>query len=213
VPRAKAILDRLRRIGVPNFFGPQRFGIEGDNAERARAFVSGKERAPRDRRLQDLLVSALQSEIFNKVLERRIDSGAYARALKGDVMQKHETGGLFVCTEPAVDQLRVDALEISPCGPLPGKKTKATEEDAAALEGAVMTELGFAPGTLDRWADGTRRVMRYPLDPEHRVVERDAASFELEVSLPSGAYATVLLDEVIKPAEGRFDRSVGDSDG
>jgi tRNA pseudouridine13 synthase len=31
-PRARTILERLLRRGVPNYFGPQRFGARGDNA-------------------------------------------------------------------------------------------------------------------------------------------------------------------------------------
>ena len=39
-------LDRIRDEGVPNAFGAQRFGREGDTHERARAWLTGKERAP-----------------------------------------------------------------------------------------------------------------------------------------------------------------------
>jgi tRNA pseudouridine13 synthase len=36
---AKLILDRLVACGVPNYFGPQRFGVRGDNAEVGRAVL------------------------------------------------------------------------------------------------------------------------------------------------------------------------------
>ena len=36
---AKTILDRLVACGVPNYFGPQRFGVRGDNAEVGRAVL------------------------------------------------------------------------------------------------------------------------------------------------------------------------------
>ena len=39
--RAQAILEILVRRGVPNYFGPQRFGLRNDTAELGRALVSG----------------------------------------------------------------------------------------------------------------------------------------------------------------------------
>lgn len=204
--KALVVAERLRTIGVPNYYGPQRFGKEGDNAVRALAFLRNEAPAPRDRRLRDLLVSSLQSEIFNRILTLRISRGLYNQALRGDVMQKHETGGMFVSTDPSVDQARVERLEISPTGVLPGKKAKATEADAAALEAEVLSGLGFDPSIIDRYADGTRRVLRQPLDPELHLSPIEDG-LVLEVSLPSGSYATVLLDELVKPEGARFDRS------
>ncbi|MGD2206338.1 MAG: tRNA pseudouridine(13) synthase TruD [Anaerolineae bacterium] len=39
LPACQAILDVLVRRGVPNYYGPQRFGIRGDSAELGRAVV------------------------------------------------------------------------------------------------------------------------------------------------------------------------------
>jgi len=89
---------------------------------------------------------------------------------------------------------------------VPGKKAKATEADAAALEAEVLGTLGFDPAIIDRYADGTRRVLRQPLDPELHLSGAED-TLVLEVSLPSGSYATVLLDELVKPEGARFDRS------
>ncbi len=40
LPLAQAILDRLTTRGMPNYFGPQRFGVRGDNADIGRAILS-----------------------------------------------------------------------------------------------------------------------------------------------------------------------------
>lgn len=40
-PRAAAILEILARRGLPNYFGPQRFGARGDNAQIGRAVLLG----------------------------------------------------------------------------------------------------------------------------------------------------------------------------
>lgn len=206
IERATAILDLIRRTGAPNTFGPQRFGRAGDNAVRALEFVQGKARPPRDRRFRDLMISALQSEIFNRVLALRIAEGSFASALLGDVMQKHETGGLFEVADAGVEQARVDRLEISPTAPLPGKKYRRATGPARAIEERAMEAIGVTEEELSGFAEGTRRTLRYPLDEEAKIVAVAGDVYRLEVTLPSGAYATVLLDELVKPEGAPFDR-------
>lgn len=204
--RAARTLSALSRSGVPNTFGPQRFGRDGKNVELALEFVLHGRRPPRSRRMRDLLVSALQAEIFNRVLADRLASGRFDRALEGDVMQKHDTGGLFDVTDPGREQPRVDRLEISPTGPLPGRRARVAAGEAGRIEAAALHALGLAPNALDRHAPGTRRALRYPLGDDARLVELEPDAFRLEVTLPSGAYASVLLDEIVKPADGPFSR-------
>lgn len=205
--RARAVLDRLAETGVPHAFGPQRFGRDGDNDQVALAFVRGLARAPRDRRLRDLLLSALQSRVFNRVLALRIERGQFDRALLGDLMSKHESGGMFVVEDVDTDQARVAALEISPTGPLPGKKMRQPSGEAATLEAEVLAELGLTAEDVRKLGPGTRRTLRYPLDPEVQLEGLGDDALSLRVFLPSGAYATVLLDELVKPADAPFDRS------
>lgn len=204
--RARDVLERLRATGVPHAFGPQRFGRDGDNDQVALAFVRGQAKAPRDRHLRDLLLSALQSRVFNQVLATRIERGLFTRALEGDVMTKHATGGMFTTTDVAADQPRVEALEISPTGPLPGKKMRAPAAEAAALEAEIIDGLGLSPQDVARLGPGTRRGLRYPLDPSVCLTGPAPDTLMLEVFLPSGAYATVLLDELVKPPDGPFTR-------
>lgn len=210
--RAEAIVERLRSIGVPHAFGPQRFGRDGDNDAVALSFIRGQSRAPRDRRLRDLLLSALQSRIFNRVLALRIERGLFDRALLGDLMSKHQSGGMFVVEDLEAEQTRVQSLEISPTGPLPGKKMRQPSGEAAALEAEVLQEFGLSTDELRRLGPGTRRSLRYPLDPETRIERVGEDGISLKVFLPSGAYATVLLDEMVKPADGPFERLAATTD-
>jgi tRNA pseudouridine13 synthase len=209
IDRARASLDMLKRTGVPNAFGPQRFGKYGDNAERALKILRGEDRPPRERRLRELLFSSLQSLVFNRVLEQRIDQGLIARAILGDVMQKHDTGGLFDVHDEAAEQPRVDRLEISPTGPLPGDRTRKAGGDTARVEAEAIAALGLSEREVSALGPGTRRAMRYPLDAEASIEAVGEDAFRLCVSLPSGAYATVLLDEIVQPDTGVFDRGDG----
>ena len=73
--------------GVPNRFGAQRFGAGGDNAAVGLALLRG-ERRERDKRRRRLLLSALQSAVFNRALELRAASGGLAEVRGGDVLQE-----------------------------------------------------------------------------------------------------------------------------
>lgn len=198
VPALEASLSALRRSGLPNFYGEQRFGAANTNAGRGKAILlrGGKHG---DRFERKLLLSAYQSDLFNRVLTLRLERGLFARALLGDVFKKHETGGEFVCTDAAVDQLRVDAFEISPMGPMFGPEMMATQADAAALENEVLTSEGVTLETFAAGGDetrGTRRVMRLPFEANSDVLEPTVV--RLSFTLPAGSYATVVLRELLK---------------
>ncbi len=187
----RAAFDRLVAEGVPNFFGEQRFGSR--NAEVGKKLLLEGGRLPRFER--KLMLSAYQSLLFNRALERRIAAGTLSTALKGDVLKKHETGGEFVCAEPAVDQPRVAAFEVSPTGPMFGPEMRRAEGDVGAAEQALLDEEGITLKTFEAGGDetrGTRRLFRVQLGEPSLSIEGDVA--RLAFSLPSGSYATVVLD-------------------
>src|SRR5262249_317226 len=59
---AEQVLQQIAARGVPNYFGEQRFGREGDNVLQARAMFGGR-RVERDKR--SFLLSAARAQIFN----------------------------------------------------------------------------------------------------------------------------------------------------
>jgi len=207
IDRAKKILELLSKTGVPNAFGPQRFGRDAGNVSSALAILRGDETPPKDKRIRTLLMSSVQSEIFNRVLALRIARGLFTSALLGDVMQKHDTGGLFEVADPLAEQPRVDALQISPTAALPGKKYRRASGPAQAIEDEALHTLELTASELAKLGDGTRRVLRYPLDPEAKIDAIDDDAYRISFTLPSGAYATVLLAELVKPPRGALLRS------
>ncbi len=182
--RARAILERLAEApGAPNWFGEQRFGRGGDNAARGRELVTGARTLGRDRRLDRLMVSALQSELFNAWLTARIEDGLYRCVLDGDVLHKRAGqpggarpaapvegrspgrtggGGMFTSTEPEVDTARLGTGELVPTGPMFGTEMRRPPEGsaAAAREDAILLASGLsrdAFSTMKAIAAGTRR--------------------------------------------------------
>ena len=210
--RARAVLDRLLAPpGSPNWFGEQRFGAAGNNAGAGRALLDGGGRGrrgpgPRERRL---LVSAYQSELFNRYLRRRIEGGSYARVLSGDLLSLRR-GGLFATTDPVTDQARLEAGELAPTGPMFGHKMRgpAADTDAAALEQAILDEEGIVPADfrrLGKLAPGTRRPLAIAIEDVTVEALGDDA-IRIGLALPSGAYATSVLREIMKSEPAAAER-------
>jgi tRNA pseudouridine13 synthase len=201
--KARAAAAAIGARGLPNFFGPQRFGTEGRNAEVGRALLVGPEtpevrRAARDRFLRRLSLSAYQALLFNRWLAERMGDGLFAAALRGDVMKKLDTGGLFDCEDPAVDGPRVEAFEISPAGPMFGHKLRSSGSEALAREERLLAAEGIALADFARGGgetEGTRRAARLRVAVD---VEDEADGYRARFELPKGSYATVVLSELVK---------------
>lgn len=201
--RALPILARLEELGLPNYYGAQRFGRDGDNAERAWRALVGQGKLPRDRQQRRLLVSALQSQLFNEVLDARLRAGETERLLDGDVLAKRESGAQFVSEEASVDQRRLEEGELVITGPICGPRMTRPREGSAARrrEDELLRRLGCAPEDFEvfgRIARGGRRpLLVFPEDLTISQAEGDdPPSLRISFALPSGSYATVLLREL-----------------
>ena len=170
-----------------------------ENAERARELLSSG-RPPRDRRAARFLVSALQSAVFNHVLEARIDH--YDEVRIGDRARGEEGGGLYWVDDLERDRERAKRFEISATGPIFGTKMRQPQGEIEGLERAAYEAYGVpAPGELRLprgiRARGTRRPLR--ISPEGLSIDPldTGDGFRLVCALPPGAYVTVLLDELV----------------
>jgi tRNA pseudouridine13 synthase len=200
--RLPPLLDRLRQEGLPNYYGSQRFGRDGETFRLGMSLIAPTEGEPPRRAgafLRKLALSAVQSALFNAYLGRRLVDGLLRRVIPGDVMARWPFGGMFVAEDVAREQERLQAREIVPAGPIFGRKMFAAQGEAAAREEAVLAEAGFTLATFRGFGNllnGTRRHnLVYAGDLAGQVAEGRA---ELSFSLPAGCYATVLLREVMK---------------
>ena len=194
--QARQKLDVLVRRGMPNRYGRQRFGRDGMNARRGAELLRGK-RMRGDRRRAWLMVSALQSLVFNRVLERR--PVGLDELLPGDLVMVHGSGELLPVKEPASHLERLGRFEVSPTGPIFGAKMRNPAGAVRVLEESVMSELEVPP--MERFESpkgirlfGDRRPLR--VRPEHPRCDYVEKVLHLEFALPAGSYATVLLDEL-----------------
>ena len=211
---AAAILDRIRRDGLPNYYGPQRFGRDGSTADLGFRCLSGNA----GKRLRPFLfkfaLSAAQSVLFNDTLGRRHMDGLLRTVLDGDVMMKWPGGGMFVAEDVAAEQARFDARETVIGGPMFGSRTYPTKGAAAEREARVLADHGITPATFARFgklASGTRRHNLVYVDD--LAAEWEPDGLRLSFTLPSGSYATVLLREVMKSPLDGGEEPDADDDG
>lgn len=204
LPKAQKIAERLQAAGFPNYFGDQRFGRDGETLELGLKLLRGerKERQiPRARRkfLVRLALSAVQSELFNQVLAKRLRDRLIDRVLSGDVMQVTQTGGLFVVEDQPTEEARFFAGETVTTGPLFGPKMREPEGEVLLREEAVLQNARLSREHFRKFpklTPGARRA--FLVRPESLEIRQEAEGLRMEFTLPSGVYATMLLREFQK---------------
>ncbi|RJQ67964.1 MAG: tRNA pseudouridine(13) synthase TruD [Desulfobacteraceae bacterium] len=193
--QARAICDALGRSGLPNFFGEQRFGIDMNNIERAVQFLD-RQRAARGKK-EAFIVSVLQSALFNLWLRERMARGEYRTILSGDVVQKTDTGGLFIVRDVDEAAERFSRGAIVYTGPIYGVKMMCAEALAAEYENRTLDAVGLDLDAFKRLkSPGTRR--RALLHIEDLTIECAPGGLLFSFSLPSGAYATMVMREFMR---------------
>lgn len=205
-----ALAERTQQIatrGVPNYFGPQRFGHELGNLKRAVAMFAGVQ--IHDRFERGFALSAARSAVFNAVLARRVASGDWDRMQPGDVANLDGSNSIF--DVETVDELLTDrctALDIHPTGPLWGRGKLRATGATCPLEMAIASEFQTLTQGLEQAdLEQERRALRIAVhDLEHRL---DEDRLTLRFRLGRGAFATTVLHELIEDA---FDVATPESD-
>ncbi|MFT4511952.1 MAG: tRNA pseudouridine13 synthase [Planctomycetota bacterium] len=198
---AQQNLAELERVGVPNYFGEQRFGKRGANLAKGLEILSGDvmsaaRRMPR--RVFGLVLSAVQSEVFNRIIAARLDR--IGTVLRGDLAMVHSNGATFTVEDPEQEQARVDVMEVSPTGPMPGPEMMVPSGEPLEIELKVLSELGLSGEEFNDLpfglASGERKPLRMPIhESAARMVEN---GLEVSFNLPKGGYATSVLRELLR---------------
>ena len=195
-----ALEQRLHAIataGVPNYFGPQRFGRDGGNLRTALAwFADGV--APADRWQRGFALSAARAAIFNAVVARRVSDGTWNRLLPGEIVNLDGSGSVFVADviDAALEE-RCARLDIHPTGPLWGGREPAPA--LAALEAEVVARHDvLAQGLSKAGLEPERRALRIRVDRLEWTIEGEVV--QLRFRLFRGAFATAVLHELIENA-------------
>lgn len=181
----------------------------GDNAKLCRTFLKTdghykKTMMSRGKKALTFYVSAYQSVLFNHVLAARLNTNTITQMREGDIAWKHDKGVCFSVEDASVETARAQQGEISPSGPLFGKKMKFPTGHAGQVEQELLTSEhvtleSFSRAGVFKSAGGRRPLRIFPQDCE---VDADSDAhgdfLQFRFSLPAGAYATVLLREICK---------------
>ncbi len=190
--------ERLKQVaagGVPNYFGPQRFGFGGRNVERGARWLYRGGRLARNKK--SIYISAVRSFLFNQVLSSRVEQRNWNRITDGEVAQLDGSHSLFPCNIPDENLVRrCEEFDIHPTGPLPGKGGLQAENEAATLEStALIGHESLIIALANAGVEAGRRSLRllpggmkWEIGDEHVVLEFD---------LPPGGYATAVLRELV----------------
>ncbi|MGB6604490.1 MAG: tRNA pseudouridine(13) synthase TruD, partial [Steroidobacteraceae bacterium] len=193
---AAALEPRLAvvgRGGVPNYFGPQRFGREGANLAAAADGLEGLGREQRG-----FALSAARALVFNAALAARVGEGTWNCLLPGDLAILDGRGSIFAVPAPdAVLVARCARLEIHPTGPLWGNGDPGTSLGALALEQRVAAELAaYCAQCAHAGMRQERRSLR--LAVRGLRCEPEAEAVVLHFRLARGAFATAVLRELVE---------------
>lgn len=156
------------------------------------------------KRMLRFYASAWQSWLFNHVVAARI--ATLDTLLQGDLAWVHAGEALFEVEKPGQEQPRADRFEVSPTGPLVGRRPRLPGGTVRSIEDAALRDAGFDSALLESRALRPLRGRRRPLRvrPESPRVttgrDDDGAYLELQFTLTPGCYATVILREIGKGA-------------
>jgi tRNA pseudouridine13 synthase len=197
----EARLALVAAQGVPNYFGPQRFGREGHNVAKAAALFKGEWRE-RDRHKRGIYLSAARSYLFNQVLAARVAAGNWNRLLPGECAMLDGSGSFFrVETIDDVLLSRLASGDIHPSGPLWGRGGCPCGAQVAGLEdGLLAGDLALRAGLEAEGMKQERRALRLPVRDLTWSFE-DSDTLRVSFWLPAGSYATAVLREIVRTAE------------
>ena len=201
--RAEKIIDKIIEGGLPNYYGEQRFGQDGDNWQRGLDILNEKQKIY-DKWLRSFLLSSVQSYLCNLYLKERILQEKYSKLMDGDVVKKTDTGGVFVVEKENLkrEQERFDKREIVFTCPIYGDNLMQGKENTEAkmFEDKILEMVEIKKENMKYLSDGLRRQGILLFKKGDIVVEKDGKKNGLWFSffLPKGSFATVLLREVMK---------------
>jgi tRNA pseudouridine13 synthase len=199
---AEAVHERLQTLaaeGIPNYFGTQRFGHHGNTLIDGISLIKGtlpKDHWPENktRTMRRLVLSAVQSGIFNLVLAQRVIDGTLRTPLPGEVVIRRQG------TKPYVLPADGPVEDVIPAGPMAGPEMLAATGDVAEMERQIMSSLRLSLKDFQKYSKLTsgirRKMIEYPTDVDAQLT--DESAILVTFSVTSGTYATVVLREIFE---------------
>ncbi len=192
------IFERLQLLsvhGFPNYFGKQRFGIEGNNISQIETWFVHQKIPPQTQ--QSILLSAARAYLFNHILHRRISLQNWNLPTAGDYFSLQGSRQFFQCAE--IDEVifkRCAQGDIHPSGSLWGTGDNKISAKAAVIETKVEQLFQTWCRQLEerKIQRGYRALRCLPQNLQWQLLSK--TDLQIDFCLPSGSYATALLSEL-----------------
>ncbi|SJN55691.1 tRNA pseudouridine synthase D [Vibrio ruber DSM 16370] len=192
--------QRLNRIGkqaVPNYFGAQRFGHQGNNVNEARRW--GRENVrTRNQNQRSLYLSAARSWIFNQIVSERISKGCFHHLIDGDiVLQGNEQFRVEGEEMLAQWQEHVTQCHADISAALAGDNALPTSHEALALEQRFVDDEPDLMKLIrgNRMKHERRNIALKPRQLDWKLGKNEVI---LSFALDAGCFATSLIRELIE---------------
>lgn len=185
--------------GVPNYFGEQRFGIEGGNIAKALSLFSGIK--VKDKKKRGIYLSAARSLIFNTMIDERVKNNTFDQLLDGDVCMLAGTQSVFIADE--IDDTiikRFNEKDIDITAPMWGAGDLMSTKRVEEFEQQIGNEFpDFCAGLAKFGLKQERRKIRLCIANPSIEIKDDNGdeTVVLDFSLPAGSYATTVMRELI----------------
>ncbi|OEG75219.1 tRNA pseudouridine(13) synthase TruD [Shewanella colwelliana] len=184
----------IKQIGVPNYFGEQRFGHDGKNLIFGRQMLAGKN--VKDRNKRSMYLSAVRSHLFNEMVSTRLETHGLTK-LNGDCVMLAGSKSYFVAN-PWDDELnqRLHSKDIQLSAPLWGRGSALAQDEALVFESQVASRFAEdCDGLAQAGLNQERRTLL--LEPQHFSYEVEGDTLILKFALPAGCFATSLIRELV----------------
>lgn len=192
-------LSLIKKHGVPNYFGEQRFGHDDNNLSHALDLFSKKLKLnpKKDKDRLSIYLSSARSELFNAILAKRVRENSWQTPMLGDVMNLAASHSIF--TPTIIDDTIINRLmlaDIHLTGAMWGAGELQSFGDVAKLEQNVIDSRPdyqlLAQGLVDFGLKQQRRALRLvPINLSWQWLDKD--TLQLTFMLPAGSFATTVL--------------------
>jgi len=192
-------LQSIHQHGVPNYFGSQRFGNQGNNLDEARRW--GRENVrTRNQNKRSLYLSAARSWIFNAIVSNRIKQGLFTQVIEGDCIQTKEGMVLAETQQLLALNERILSGDAAITAAMAGDNDLPTQSEALMIE---QPQLDAEPDLMalirgNRMRHERRNIV---LKPQNLTWSIEKDSVKLDFSLEAGCFATSLIRELIQEQE------------
>ncbi len=201
VTEIEALKMRWQRIvsyGVPNYFGEQRFGIDGGNIDKALALFAGGK--VKDKKKRGIYLSAARSYLFNQIVSQRIAQQQFYQLTSGDVCMLSGTQSVFKIDEIDDTLLaRLAEKDIDITAPLWGAGELKTSKTIQAFEQQIADDFPQIRDGLARFGlkQERRRIRLCVTEARFEALTEEDNCIKVTFTLPTGCFATTILRELL----------------